>query len=66
MVSKQSVTGSQQDDKPNHHDIITARQWVELSRLLAERARSGFSGREVATVNEFINYVKSDVEAVQQ
>lgn len=54
-------------DPPNasQRDIITQRQWVELSRLLTERARSGFSGDELATVNGFINYVAPDVEAIQ-
>ena len=50
----------------SQRDIITERQWTELSRLLMEKARGGFSGDELATVNGFINYVALDVEAVQQ
>jgi len=50
----------------SQRDVITQRQWEQLNRLLIEKARSGFSSDELATVNGFINYVAPDVETVQQ
>ena len=64
MLEKQ--TDDQGPATASQRDIITERQWVELSRLLAQRARGGFSSAELATVNGFINYVAPDVETVQQ
>ena len=67
--SKQLAVSSEQSGNPrrtSQREIITRKQYVELSRRLAERARGGFSSEELATVNGFINYVADDVEALQQ
>jgi hypothetical protein len=50
----------------NQRDVITARQWIELSRRLLEHSRGGFSREERVAVNGFINDVASDVETIQQ
>lgn len=52
--------------RAGQRDVITQRQWVELSRRLLEKSRGGFTREELIAVQGFINYVAPDVETIQQ
>lgn len=42
--------------------IATTVEWVDLSRRLAQQARSGFSASDLAIIKGFISYIAHDVD----
>lgn len=53
---------SEGQNPTRQRDLITQRQWIELSRRLLEKSRGGFSSEEAVAVSHFINYVAPSFE----